>query len=61
MRGEFALIDAFRDALGAAASSPRLLVGSGDDAAVDGPCADPGERDKVTQFLTYLHSGSAHH
>ncbi|AXK85708.1 hypothetical protein SAMN05421776_110136 [Nocardia farcinica] len=41
--------------------SPGANTGSGDDAAVDGPCADPGERDKVTQFLTYLHSGSAHH
>ncbi|WP_067859148.1 hypothetical protein [Nocardia shimofusensis] len=41
--------------------SPGANTGSGDEAAVDGPCADPGERDSVTQFLTYLHSGSAHH
>ncbi|HEU4656774.1 MAG TPA: thiamine-phosphate kinase [Capillimicrobium sp.] len=34
MRGEFALIDAIREALGAAASHPRVVIGSGDDAAV---------------------------
>jgi len=32
--GEFALIDAVRERLGAAASGPALLLGSGDDAAV---------------------------
>ncbi|MBF6357170.1 hypothetical protein IU449_21935 [Nocardia higoensis] len=40
--------------------SPGANTGSGQDAAVDGPCDDPNERDRVTQFLTYLNSGSAH-
>lgn len=40
--------------------SPAANTGSGQDAAVDGPCDDPNERDKVTQFLTYLNSGSTH-
>jgi len=40
--------------------SPGANTGSGQDASVDGPCDDPNERDSVTQFLTYLHSGSAH-
>lgn len=35
-------------------------TGSGQDGAVDGPCADTAERNAMTKLLTYLNSGSAH-
>lgn len=39
---------------------PGANSGSGENAAVEGPCEDAAERGAMTRLLTYLHSGSAH-